>query len=197
MKELLTESELVEGCLKGMKKAQTQLFQRYAGKLLVVCIRYVQVRDDAEDVLQEGFIKIFKNLDTFKNTHEGSLFFWMRRIMVNLSLNFLRDTRKYRFTEDIEPMMEIVDNSDENDSENNLMYETDQAVIRQIIFDLPLGYKTIFNLYAMEGYTHPEIASMLGISQNTSKTQLMKARRMIRSKLEVNATKENLIRNVI
>lgn len=179
----MTDSELIEGCLKGSKKAQNELFLKYSGQLLVICMRYTGDRMEAEDALQEGFIRIFKKIGTFKADANPLLFPWMRRVMVNTTLNYLRDNKKYKFTtefngEEYQQIDEISDGCIEE-----LFQEISPQEILKIIGELPAGYRTVFNLYAFENYGHNEIANTLNISVNTSKTQLMKARKTIISKI--------------
>lgn len=192
----MTDSEIINGCLKGRRKEQEMLYEKYGSKLFGVCLRYVKNRMEAEDILQDGFVKIFKSISTFKGMNENSLFFWMRRIMVNTALNFLRDHRAFRFTVDIP--------DEDFDSSLSDVFDTDYLVteenaefVMNIIRELPDGYRTVFNLYAIEGYSHEEIGQALGISANTSKTQLHKARKAIRLQMENNGTFQKNIKIVI
>ena len=179
----MTDKELIDGCLRGKRSAQDELYRRYAGKLFAVCLRFTRNRMDAEDLLQEGFVKIFKKIDTVRRDQEAALYPWMRRVFVNLTLNYLRDEKKYRFTEDISGMEYQL--SDEKEESSAPLFEhVSPLEITKIISNLPDGYRTVFNLYAFEGYSHQDIADALGISVNTSKTQLMKARRQIALALE-------------
>jgi RNA polymerase sigma factor (sigma-70 family) len=186
----LTHKELIDGCIRGRKTAQDALYNAYAGRLFAVCLRYTHNRMEAEDMLQEGFVKIFRNLHTMKQDSESALYPWMRRVLINLTLNYLRDQKKYRFTEDIETYAEQwVDEISEDDIEP-LFKEKDPETIMNLISALPAGYRTVFNLYAFEDYSHQEIADALGISINTSKTQLFKARKAIIAGLQKNINKE-------
>lgn len=194
---VLTDSEIISGCLKGRRKEQELLYNKYASRLFGICLRYVKNRMEAEDILQDGFVKIFKSISTFKGMNENSLFFWMRRIMVNTALNYLRDHQAFRFTLDLD---------DDNDNPNSVseVFETDYLIteensefIMSIIRELPDGYRTVFNLYAIEGYSHEEISQAMGISVNTSKTQLHKARKVIKLQMENNGTFQKNIKIVI
>lgn len=172
---MISEIDLINGCKIGDKKAQRTLYDKYAAKMLGVCIRYFRDIDEAEDALQEGFIKIFNNIDKFRN--EGSFEGWIRRIMVNTSLNYYKSNLKHYYGTDYDEVEEIVE--DEKLKFDNLSVE----YLLKIIQDLPEGYRLVFNLYEIEGYSHKEIAEMLGISVNTSKSQLMKAKRNLQKVL--------------
>ncbi len=172
---MISEIDLINGCKIGDKKAQRTLYDKYAAKMLGVCIRYFRDIDEAEDALQEGFIKIFKNIDKFRN--EGSFEGWIRRIMVNTSLNYYKSNLKHYYGTDYDEVEEFVE--DEKLKFDNLSVE----YLLKIIQDLPEGYRLVFNLYEIEGYSHKEIAEMLGISVNTSKSQLMKAKRNLQKVL--------------
>lgn len=160
------------------------LYTTYAPSLLDVCLRYCGNLQDAEDVLHDGFIKILKNLHTFKTRSSGSFEGWMRKIMVNTALNFLRDhSRERRFAE-IDPIQErISDDPDEPDSLEDLQDHIGTEAIMKMICELPAGYRTVFNLYVFEEYSHKEIATLLKFSENTSKSQLSKARTFLRKKI--------------
>jgi RNA polymerase sigma-70 factor (ECF subfamily) len=164
-------------CKRG---AQKLLYQAYASTMMAVCMRYVQHRDEAEDILQEGFLKVFQNIHSFRN--EGSLEGWIKRIMINHALNHFKKSRRTPFLEDIDYIneREIVSNDEPATFHSPIPHEKLLALIQS----LPPGYRIVFNLFAFEEYSHKEIASELNISENTSKTQLLKARRMLRTKIE-------------
>ena len=160
------------------------LYDHYAPTLLSVCFRYCGNRDDAEDILHDGFIKIIQNIQTFKIRSEGTLEAWMRRIMVNTALNFLRTRSKEKNFVDISPILDSIDIHDEEVSDPEEIYlQVDREKILELICDLPAGYRTVFNLYVFEQYGHKEIAELLGCSENTSKSQLSKARGLLRKKI--------------
>ena len=163
----MSDEELVEGCLKNDKASQEQLYKKFASKMFGLCIRYTNTREEAEDVLQEGFIKVFDKIDRFK--HEGSFEGWIRRIMINTALKS-KDKRilKYEHTG--------LDNVGEPRFESRVIGELDRKQLMKIIDQLPEGYKVVFNLFAVEGYPHKEIAQMLGISEGTSRSQYSRAR---------------------
>src|SRR4051812_7770555 len=159
--------QLVKECLKGKPAAQKQLYQLYAPQMLGVCYRYTKSIEDAEDVLQDGFVRVFKFLDQYKQ--DGELGAWIRRIMVNTALNYLKKSKKYQHDLLFDKTeLHVVSNDDP-------AIRLNAKELAQLIRQLPTGYQTIFNLYAVEGYTHPEIGQMLGISEGTSRSQYMRA----------------------
>jgi RNA polymerase sigma-70 factor (ECF subfamily) len=145
--------------------------------MLAVCRRYTNSLEDAEDVLQDGFIKVFNNLDKYRR--DGSLEGWVRRIMVNTALNQYRSNLKTLYQLDIDELQQVIE-----DARPSNFDKLNANVLLKMIETLPDGYKLIFNLYEIEGYAHKEIAEMLNISINTSKSQLLKARRVLQKKLE-------------
>ncbi len=175
------ETQLIKKAAKQHRDAQQQLYVQYAPKMLSVCRRYIKDVHFAEEVMLSGFLKVFLNLNTFK--FEGSFEGWVRRIMVNESISFIRKEKKTFFTEDVASYTE--------ESWNNINTELAVDEIQDLIDSLPEGYKMVFVLYAIEGYKHQEISEMLEISENTSKSQLFKARKMLQKKLN----QQNNIRN--
>lgn len=163
----MTEKELIAACKKGDRKAQKALYDRYASVLLGIARRYVKNTEDAEDVLVEGFFKIMTKLDMYSGN--GSFEGWMKRIVVNESLMFLR--KRGSFKADVE--LENVDAKDDTNIEDDLL----ASDILNVLDDLPTGYRTVFNMYVIEGYKHREIAEILNISINTSKSQLILAKK--------------------
>ena len=171
------DTQLITSCIKKDRKAQKQLFDKYAPVLLGICIRYTKDRSEAEDVLQDSFVKIFKNLDQFED--KGSFEGWLKRIVVNTAISNFRQNKKHSYQEDIS---EINETRIENDSEFDADFTHEELL--NVIRDLPAGYQMVFNLYAIEGYKHREIADMLEIDINTSKSQFSRARKLIQFKLE-------------
>ena len=170
----LTEEELLEGCRKGKSSSQRKLYDRLAPKMLGVCLRYIKDREEAEHVMIGGIVKVFDKLDQFKG--EGSFEGWVRRIIVNDCLMYIRKNRNMSLESDIE---EVHDHPDLRVMESAL----DERDLLKLINELPIGYRTVFNLYAIEGYNHAEIAEQLGISENTSKSQLSRARKWLQTRL--------------
>jgi RNA polymerase sigma factor (sigma-70 family) len=170
---ILTEKELIARCQQQDRVAQKWLYDRYAAKMFSVCRRYIPRREDAEDVLIEAFFKIFENINVFRSV--GSFEGWMRRIVVNEALMFLRKNKLLT----VEP-----DAADLNTLEMSVSIGVEQQLavqdILKLLEKLPTGYRTIFNLYVIEGFKHQEIADMLHISINTSKSQLILAKEKLR-----------------
>lgn len=173
----LTERDLIRLCLKGDRASQKGLFDMYSAKMLAVCRRYARTNAEAEDMFQEGFIKVFKNLDKFKN--EGSFEGWIRRIMVNTSLKTVAKKSFQNENIGIEEFQQK-----ENKIAPEVFSKLSVDDLLKLVQELPEGYKIVFNLYAIEGYPHKEIAKMLNIEISTSRSQLVKARRMLQRKIE-------------
>lgn len=163
---------LIAKAKKGNPKAQEELYNLFAPKMLSVCRQYLKQLDIAEDVLMKGFLKVFTHLGSYKS--EGSFEGWIRRIMVNEAISELRRQKKLHFKE-----MTELENS--NDHVAYLESALEVEEIQKMIDSLPDGYKTVFVLYAVEGYKHSEIAELLQVSESTSKTQLFKARKMLQT----------------
>lgn len=160
---------IINGCLKGSRRDQELLYRRHAPKLYAVCLHYSDNDEEARDILQEGFIKIFENLIQYK--YEGSFEGWMRRIIVNTALEKYRSRNKLYRVDDID---QIAEPDAEPDTED---YSGLEAVdLMEIIRELPPKYRMVFNLFAIEGYSHKEISEMINISEGTSKSNLARAR---------------------
>lgn len=168
-----SEAELILGCKNLERAAQFELYQLFAGKMFSVCKRYLGNSPDAEDVLMEGFMKVYTKIDTYQD--QGSFEGWIRRIITNEALMKIRKNKLFK-TIDIEEFWDI------SMPENALMNLQVEA-IEEIIHEMPIGYRTIFNLYAIEGYSHREIAELLEISEGTSKSQLSRARALLQTKI--------------
>lgn len=153
-------------------------------------MRYVGNIEDAEDVLHDGFIKIIQKFSTFQERNEGSLEGWMKRIMVNTALNYIRDHSKEKLFVDIDPISERINEPEEDHWFEHLATKIQPSEVMKMVVELPSGYRTIFNLYALESYSHKEIAELLKISENTSKSQLSKARALLRKKITDKLNKE-------
>ncbi|MGO3806490.1 MAG: RNA polymerase sigma factor [Sphingobacterium sp.] len=163
-----------KGCIAGDRKAQFRLYQIFSNKMFALCLRYSKDEDQAQDILQLGFIKVFKKAHLFNE--QGSLEGWIRRIMVNTAIEAYR-RNAVKFTEPLEQQhTEIAESLQTPD---NLDYQDLLALIKM----LPLSYRTVFNLYAIEGYSHREIAEMLTITQTNSKSQLSRARKWLKERL--------------
>lgn len=163
----LTEAEIVQLCLQNDTMAQNELYRRYAGKMMGACMRYTRNRDDAADVLQDGFVKVFLHLRSFKG--EGSFEGWIKRIMINTALKHYRKNLKFKDEVDIDMAYDV-------GFDNQIVSNMSAAELMGQVQKMPDGYRTIFNLYVIEGFQHNEIGEMLGISEGTSKSQLSRAR---------------------
>lgn len=167
---MINAREVVAQCLHNRSVAQKQLYQHFAPQMLAVCYRYTKDPDEASDVLQEGFVRVFKNLHQWKE--EGELGAWIRKIMVNTALNWLRDHKRMHWlNEDHIP--------DHHDSDAVLtpLHQMEARELADLIRQLPGGYQAVFNLHAVEGYSHMEIGKMLHISEGTSRSQYLRARK--------------------
>jgi RNA polymerase sigma-70 factor (ECF subfamily) len=169
------ENYLIRKSVKGDPQAQRLLYEKFAPKMLSVCRQYIKDLHFAEDVMVNGFIKVFKNLDSFQ--HKGSFEGWIRTIMVRESISYLRK-RQFVVYDD-----EVFDAQRERSVDNEGLLDVEY--VQHLIDALPEGYKTVFLLYAIEGYNHQEIAQMLEISEGTSKSQLFKARKMLQENLSL------------
>jgi len=174
----MEEQSLVKAVLKGDSKAQQLMFEKYAPEMMTICNRYSNSPDQAADMLQEGFITVFQKLSQFKST--GSLAGWIRKIMVNSSLNLLRKEKKFAFSEDVSTATGV--ESKFTDAVSELSFQEITALIQK----MPAGYRTVFNLYAIEGYSHKEIAEKLKVTESTSKTQYRKSKIYLQKLLEEN-----------
>lgn len=170
-----TEQDIIKGCVAGKREFQKKLYETHAGKMFFVCIRYCKNREEAEDILQEGFIKVFKYISSFK--FEGSFEGWVRRIMVNTAIEHIRKNKQAHAFEDVENIVE------HPESTLNITGRLDEKELVRMVHMLPDGYRTVFNMYVIEGYSHKEIAGMLGIAEGTSKSQLSKAKEFLKTLL--------------
>lgn len=166
---------LIQYSINGDRSAQKAIFDKYSSRLMGVCMRYAVDQPAAEDILQEGFIKAFKNLSKFRN--EGSFEGWLRRIMVNTAIEI------YRKKNHLYPVLEI-ETQTERVTYDNVLSDLAAEDIMNMVMNLSPGYRTVFNLYAVEGYSHKEIAEQLNISEGTSKSQLARARYILMKKVE-------------
>lgn len=178
----IPESDLINGCIEGNRRMQEELYRRFSPRMYAVCLRYAGSTEEAEDILQEGFIKIFKKLDSFRN--EGSFEGWIRRIFVNTAIEHFRRKRY------LQPVTE----KEENTLEGNYLSVLDNLAerdIMELVQQLSPGYRTVFNMYVVEGYTHKEIGDMLGISEGTSKSQLSRAKVILQDMVRKFVEKES------
>jgi RNA polymerase sigma factor (sigma-70 family) len=178
---MTTDTDLIEGCKRNDRRMQEALYQRFAPKMYGVCLRYAGNAEEAQDIVQEGFIKVFKKLDSFRG--EGSFEGWVRRIFVNTAIEHFR-RKNY-----LQPVTEKEENTIDGKYLSILDSLAEKDVIA-LIQDLSPGYRTVFNMYVIEGYTHREIADALGISEGTSKSQLSRAKSVLQEKIKANLENE-------
>lgn len=174
----MDEKELAERCSKGENLARKRLYERYSGQLMAVCLRYTGERESAEDVLHDGFLKIFLSIQSFSYRGEGSLFAWLSRVMANEALNFVRRQRKT--LQDEIPMEQLPEVSNEEEDVD----QVPPKVLMKFIQELPDGYRTVFNLFVFEEKTHKEIASILGITEHASSSQFFRARILLMKRIK-------------
>ena len=171
-----TEQQMIALCKRGDRAAQKALFDSLSKKMFPLCIRYMGDRDAAEDVLQEGFISLFSKLDSYSG--EGSFEGWARKVFVNTALMTLRRNDVMKQTEDIEIARNVT--GSETSALQNMSYKE----LLDVVAELPPGFRTVFNLFLVEGYSHKEISEILGISEATSRSQLQRARVMLQNKIK-------------
>jgi len=167
----MTEEAILSGCLQNDTAAQRELYTRYSPKMLSVCYRFAHNREDAEDMLQEGFIKVFSQIHTFQN--KGAFEGWIRRIMVHTCINHLKKNKKFNESVD------IIHATGVQVREESIPSIVQAKQVVECIRILPLGYRTVLNLYAIEGYSHKEIAAMLDVEESTSRSQYTRAKQML------------------
>ncbi len=174
--DAMNDEQLVTECAKNSAIAQRMLFDKFAPKMMAVCLRYVKNQMEAEDILQDGFVKIFAKISAFKN--DGSLEGWIRRIMVNTALDAIRKNKRILSDTDIDDVSYKIAYKDHSFDSMDLQR------LLEIISELPDGYRVVFNMFAIEGYSHKEIADTLGVTENTSKSQYSRARAYLQNQLE-------------
>jgi RNA polymerase sigma-70 factor (ECF subfamily) len=167
----MTEEAILQGCLQNNAQSQRELYTRYSPKMLAVCYRFAHNREDAEDMLQEGFIKVFSQIHTFRN--QGAFEGWIRKIVVHTCINHLKKNKRFNESVDIIYASSIQVREESVPS----IVQTKQIV--ECIRILPMGYRTVLNLYAIEGYSHKEISEMLDIEESTSRSQYTRAKQML------------------
>jgi RNA polymerase sigma-70 factor (ECF subfamily) len=167
----MTEEAILQGCLQNDAVAQKELYNRYSPKMLAVCYRFGHNREDAEDMLQEGFIKVFSQIHTFRS--QGAFEGWVRRIIVHTCINNLKKNKKFNESVD------IIHATTLHVREESVPSIVQAKQVVECIRLLPIGYRTVLNLYAIEGYSHKEIAMMLDIEESTSRSQYTRAKQML------------------
>ncbi len=168
-----TESELITLCKEGDRFASKKLFDMYSGKMMALCYRFARDRNEAEDILQEGFVRVFTKLHLFRGT--GSFESWMKKVIINTALKYReKNINKHQYSE--------IENTHVFDNSPSIIEELSKEEILKLIQELPDGYRTVFNLYVIEGYSHKDIGQLLNIGESTSRSQLVKARNLLKQK---------------
>lgn len=167
----MTEEMMLQGCLENLATAQQALYDRFSSRMLGVCYRYARNREDAEDMMQEGFMKVYSQIHQFRNT--GALEGWIRRIVVHTCINILKKNKKFSDSVDLIHASSIQMN------EYNIPSILQAKQVVECIRLLPLGYRTVLNLYAIEGFSHKEIGAILDIEESTSRSQYTRARALL------------------
>ncbi len=175
----MNEFELSEKCRQGNNAARQQLYERYAGRLLAICLRYTGERETAQDLLHDGFIKIFASFDKFSWRGEGSLRAWLERVMVNEALQFLRKKDVMSHALNLDDSPQLFEATEDPEVET-----IPQNILMQFISELPDGYRTVFNLYTFEDKSHKEIAGLLGINEKPSASQLFRAKNALAKRIK-------------
>lgn len=181
---MLSDSEIAKGCLQLKRSAQKELYDRYIKKMNAVCRRYISDKDEIKDVLQEGFIKVFENIEKYRG--DGPLEAWIRRIIVNTVLTYIRKNKSDIFIKSEGQEQDIISTiSDSQEEEGNSIFDADfnKEDLMNAIQGLPENYKIIFNLYCMENYSHKEISQLLSLKEESSRTRLNRARKMLQEHL--------------
>jgi RNA polymerase sigma-70 factor (ECF subfamily) len=184
---MIADEHIVDGCKAGKRKAYSMLYKKYASTMLGLCLRYCKNLHEAEDVLQEGFIKVFNNISGFRS--EGSFEGWIKRIMVHAAIDHYKSNLKTQLHQDLAALEEKI-GTDPSETDSYRDIEIPKEKLMTMIQGLPDGYRIVFNLFAIEGFSHKEIAERLEISESTSKTQLLKARKALKKRVNAFIEKE-------
>lgn len=176
--KFLTERELIDGCRRNDRRAQKQLYDLYAPRMLAVCMRYTGSRENAKDVMQEGFLTVFDKIGTYKG--QGSFEGWMRRVFANQSLMYIRKNDALKYADEIESVPESGLGLDSGDPLGTL----NAKELMELISAMPAGFRSVFNLYVLEGYSHQEIAEALGITEGSSRSQLSRGRIWLQERIK-------------
>ena len=174
MTQYPADIELINGCIKNDRKAQEQLYQRFYGPMSSICLRYTRNEEDAIEVLHNGFLKVYKNIHTY-DTSKASLYTWIRKIVVNTAIDFIRQRNRFSVVE--------LEKAEEPGVDPEAIQRLSAHELLQLVQQLSPATQTVFNLYVVEGYNHREIASLIGISEGTSKWHLSEARKLLQKKL--------------
>lgn len=174
-----TEEELIKGCISNDRKCQQKVYELFYGKMMGACLRYAANQEEAKDILQDGFIKIFEKIKLYKGS--GSLEGWIRRIIINTAIDRFRKNQQTHTLIDRHQRIEMIDSHDHEEDEDLIVAEINPQEILKLVQQLTPAYRTVFSLFVVDGYSHKQIAEELGISEGTSKSNLAKAKARIRS----------------
>ena len=176
-KRIIDEQQIIDRCVRGESWAQKKIYEQYSSVMMGVCVRYVPDRETARDLLQDGFIKVFTKIDTYSGV--GSFAGWMRRIFITTALEYLRKNDALKQSTNIDDVEYFIE-----DMNISVLEKISVDDLMACITQLSAGYRTVFNLYAIEGYSHLEIANMLNITENTSRSQFMRARKILQKNVQ-------------
>lgn len=171
----MMEKQLIEGCKRGDRKAQKELYEMYSRKMMGVCLRYIGDRETARDLLQDGFIKVFTSIDSYSGN--GSFEGWIRKIFVNCALEYLRKSDVLRESVGFDLSIDQIGFDD------LIISEISASELLKLVQDLPNSLRAVFNLFAIEGYSHKEVAKMMDISESTSRSQYVRAKQLLQSRI--------------
>ena len=171
----MNEQQLIAGCKKGNRLAQKELYDIYSRRMMGVCLRYVNDRETARDLLQEGFVKVFTSMDSYSGA--GSFEGWMRKIFVNCALEYLRKSDVIRESVDLDNTIELVS------PDTSAVSKMSEKELMGLVHELPSGFQTVFNLFAIEGFSHKEIGEMLDITESTSRSQYTRAKQLLQRRI--------------
>lgn len=171
----MNELQLIASCRKGERRAQKELYETYSRKMMGVCLRYVNDRETARDILQDGFVKVFAGMDSY--TASGSFEGWMRRIFVNCALEYLRKSDVLREATNLDNTAELIH------PDSSVISDMSAEELMKLVRELPVGFRTVFNMFAIEGYSHKEIGEMLNITESTSRSQYTRAKQLLQRKI--------------
>lgn len=177
----MTDEQICEGCIRGEPASQKALYDRFARQMMAVCMRYARNGEQAQDILQDGFVKVFQKISSYRG--DGPLGGWIARTMVNTALDHIRREKHYDRSVDLTEAEYLAQ------EESTAVSKLSTQELMEIIQALPPGYRSVFNMFAIEGYSHKEIANELGVTENTSKSQFMKAKAYLRKQLPVEMLK--------
>ena len=171
----MNEQQLITGCKSRNRLAQRELYEKYSRKMLAVCLRYVNDPETARDLMQDGFIKVFTSINTY--TGSGAFEGWLRKIFVNCALEYLRRSDVLREATDLENTAELIH------PDSSAISDLSAAELMRLVSELPTGFRTVFNMFAIEGYSHKEIGEMLGITESTSRSQYTRAKQLLQRRI--------------